>query len=186
MPLEVFHYHKAIINTNFKLWHDTNSEFYHDYLHYFNRVTGMLQPGYFDRKYVGYPNGHASVGSMTIRYDAYEGGKDARRRLAGPCSRRMDLGRHFSGHDLQPAHVGVAHGHLDSARAEQAADRVSWSGAEERHARTTRRACARSQPDLGAFRSQPARRLARRAWSGPLDASWQRSRRGFFMAARKT
>ncbi|MDQ3214571.1 MAG: aromatic ring-hydroxylating dioxygenase subunit alpha, partial [Pseudomonadota bacterium] len=44
--------------------------------HYFNRVTGMLQPGYFDRKYVGYPNGHASVGSMTIRYDAYEGGKE--------------------------------------------------------------------------------------------------------------
>ena len=76
MPLEVFHYHKAIVNTNYKLWHDTNSEFYHDYLHYFNRVTGMLQPGYFDRKYMGYPNGHASVGSMTIKYDAYEGGKE--------------------------------------------------------------------------------------------------------------
>ena len=76
MPLEVFHYHKAIVNTNYKLWHDTNSEFYHDYLHYFNRVTGMMQPGYFDRKYTGYPNGHASVGSMTIKYDAYEGGKE--------------------------------------------------------------------------------------------------------------
>ncbi|MBX9810479.1 MAG: aromatic ring-hydroxylating dioxygenase subunit alpha [Burkholderiales bacterium] len=74
--LEVFHYHKAIVNTNYKLWHDTNSEFYHDYMHYFNRVTGMLQPGYFDRKYVGYPNGHASVGSMTIKYDAYEGSKE--------------------------------------------------------------------------------------------------------------
>ena len=75
MPLEVFHYHKAVVNTNYKLWHDTNSEFYHDYLHYFNRVTGMMQPGYFDRKYTGYPNGHASVGSMTIKYDAYEGSK---------------------------------------------------------------------------------------------------------------
>ena len=76
MPLEVFHYHKAVVHTNYKLWHDTNSEFYHDYMHYFNRVTGMLQPGYFDRKYTGYPNGHASVGSMTIKYDAYEGGKE--------------------------------------------------------------------------------------------------------------
>ena len=76
MPLEVFHYHKAVVNTNYKLWHDTNSEFYHDYMHYFNRITGMLQPGYFDRKYVGYPHGHASVGSMTVKYDAYDGSKE--------------------------------------------------------------------------------------------------------------
>ena len=50
-PLEVFHYHKAIIDCNYKLWHDTNSEFYHDYMHYHNRVTSMMQPGYYDRKY---------------------------------------------------------------------------------------------------------------------------------------
>ena len=73
MELEVFHYHKAVVHTNYKLWHDTNSEFYHDYMHHFNRVTGMIQPGYFDRKYTGYPNGHASVGSMSIKYDAYDG-----------------------------------------------------------------------------------------------------------------
>ena len=30
MELEVFHYHKAVVHTNYKLWHDTNSEFYHD------------------------------------------------------------------------------------------------------------------------------------------------------------
>lgn len=75
MPLEIFHYHRAVVNTNFKLWHDTNSEFYHDYMHYFNRVTGMLQPGYFDRKCVGYPNGHVLVGSMEIQYDAYVGSR---------------------------------------------------------------------------------------------------------------
>ena len=74
-PLEVFHFHKATVDTNYKLWHDTNSEFYHDFVHYFNRITGMMQPGYFDRKYVGYPNGHASVGSMEIKYDAYAGSK---------------------------------------------------------------------------------------------------------------
>jgi methanesulfonate monooxygenase subunit alpha len=72
-PLEVFHYQKVVVSTNFKLWHDTNSEFYHDYMHYFNRVTGMQQPGYFDRKYVPHPNGHASVGSMQVRYDSYGG-----------------------------------------------------------------------------------------------------------------
>lgn len=74
--MEVFHYHKAVVNTNFKLWHDTNSEFYHDYMHYFNRITGMMQPGYFDRKYTGYKNGHASVGSMEVKYDAYAGSDD--------------------------------------------------------------------------------------------------------------
>lgn len=75
-PMEVFNFHKAVVSTNFKLWHDTNSEFYHDFLHYFNRITGMMQPGYFDRKYTGYPNGHASVGSMSIKYDAYQAGTD--------------------------------------------------------------------------------------------------------------
>lgn len=75
MPLEIFHYHRAVVNTNFKLWHDTNSEFYHDYMHYFNRVTGMMQPGYFDRQCVGYENGHVLVGSMEIKYDAYAGSK---------------------------------------------------------------------------------------------------------------
>jgi methanesulfonate monooxygenase large subunit len=75
-PLEVFHYQQVIVHANFKLWHDTNSEFYHDYMHYFNRVTGMQQPGYFDRRYVTYPNGHASVGSMQVRYDRYAGARE--------------------------------------------------------------------------------------------------------------
>lgn len=73
-PLEVFHYQKAVVHTNYKLWHDTNSELYHDFLHYFNRVTGMLQPGYFERKFTTFPNGHASVGSMQVSYGSYAGG----------------------------------------------------------------------------------------------------------------
>lgn len=72
-PLEVFHYQRVIVQTNYKLWHDTNSEFYHDFMHYFNRVTGMQQPGYFQRRYTPYPNGHAAVGSMEVQYDRYEG-----------------------------------------------------------------------------------------------------------------
>ena len=71
-PLEVFHHHKAIVRTNYKLWHDTNSEFYHDYMHHFNRVTGMQQPGYYNRRYDLFGNGHATVSSMTVAYRAYE------------------------------------------------------------------------------------------------------------------
>jgi len=75
-PLEIFHYQKAIIRTNYKLWHETSREFYHDYMHYHNRATGMLQKGYYDRKYTVFDNGHAATGLTTIAYDAYEGSKD--------------------------------------------------------------------------------------------------------------
>jgi methanesulfonate monooxygenase large subunit len=72
-PLEVFWYYQATLDTNYKLIHDTNSEFYHDYLHIYNRLTGMLDPnsGYFQRRYTAYPNGHATVGSMRVNYGAY-------------------------------------------------------------------------------------------------------------------
>jgi methanesulfonate monooxygenase large subunit len=75
-PLDVFSFHRAIVPTNFKLWHDTNSEFYHDYMHYHNRQTSMAQPGYFDRRYTAYPNGHTRVGDQVVNYEAYEGFKN--------------------------------------------------------------------------------------------------------------
>jgi len=71
-PLQVFHYHKSIIPCNYKLWHDTNCEFYHDYLHYHNRITGF-NDAYFARKNTGFDNGHINVGSFEVNYDNYEG-----------------------------------------------------------------------------------------------------------------
>lgn len=71
-PLDVFHYHKAIIPCNYKLWHDTNSEFYHDYLHYHNRITGF-NDSYFARQNKCFNNGHVNVGSFEVQYDNYEG-----------------------------------------------------------------------------------------------------------------
>jgi phenylpropionate dioxygenase-like ring-hydroxylating dioxygenase large terminal subunit len=38
-PLEVFHFHKAVLRTNWKLWQDNNSERYHAMLHVANRKT---------------------------------------------------------------------------------------------------------------------------------------------------
>jgi methanesulfonate monooxygenase large subunit len=71
-PLEVFHYHKAIIDCNYKLWHDTNSEFYHDYMHYHNRVTGF-NDAYFARKNFVFDHGHVNVGTFEVKYENYEG-----------------------------------------------------------------------------------------------------------------
>jgi methanesulfonate monooxygenase large subunit len=73
IPMEVFHYHQAIVKSNYKLWHDTNRELYHDYMHYHNRRTGLSQKGYFDRVYHSYPNGHVQLDSMEIQYGDYEG-----------------------------------------------------------------------------------------------------------------
>ena len=140
MPLEVFHYHKAVVNTNYKLWHDTNSEFYHDYMHYFNRITGMLQPGYFDRKYVGYPQRPCigRVDADQVRRVRRQQG--ARRRLAGPRAGRLDPDRHLPRHDVQPAHLGDPHGHGDPAGAEQGhrSNSAGWGS------RATRPSSARS------------------------------------------
>jgi len=69
--LEIFHYHKAIIPTNYKLWHDTNSEFYHDFMHYFNRVTGFNDE-YFARKNIAFDNGHVNVSSFTVNYTEFD------------------------------------------------------------------------------------------------------------------
>jgi len=73
--LEVFHYHKSIIGTNYKLWHDTNSEFYHDFMHYFNRVSGFNDE-YFARKNIPFDNGHVNVSSFTVNYEEYDGFDD--------------------------------------------------------------------------------------------------------------
>ena len=73
--LEVFHFHKAVIDTNYKLWHDTNSEFYHDFMHYFNRVSGFNDE-YFARKNIPFDNGHVNVSSFTVNYEEYDGFDD--------------------------------------------------------------------------------------------------------------
>jgi methanesulfonate monooxygenase subunit alpha len=35
----------------------------------------MKQEGYFERKMIPFPSGHAEVGSQEVHYEAYEGGK---------------------------------------------------------------------------------------------------------------
>tara|TARA_B100000029_G_scaffold501401_1_gene574687 strand:- start:5090 stop:6304 length:1215 start_codon:yes stop_codon:yes gene_type:complete len=83
-PLEIISYHKAIVPSNYKLWHDTNRELYHEYLHRHNRMVAVMQPGYFDRLYHIFSNGHMSADPMDTRYDAYEGYGGEQRKLGWP------------------------------------------------------------------------------------------------------
>lgn len=70
-PIEIFHYQKGIVRTNYKLFFDTSREFYHDYLHFHNRQTSMVKPGYFDQQYTTYPNGHSVTGFTTVDYSSH-------------------------------------------------------------------------------------------------------------------
>jgi methanesulfonate monooxygenase large subunit len=78
VPMEVFHFHKTIVHTNWKLWSDNNSERYHSMLHAINRTTqpwvlGKTSP----MKLRLFPNGHSgywSDGEATVAYE--RGGYD--------------------------------------------------------------------------------------------------------------
>ena len=71
--LEVFHYHKALVKGNWKLWHETNMELYHEYLHYVNRRVAMGGEGYFDRLWRVYPGGHGTLNPMKQAYERVPG-----------------------------------------------------------------------------------------------------------------
>lgn len=72
VPLEVFHFHKAVVRTNWKLFSDNNTERYHSMLHSANRATmpwvlGKTSP----MKLRIFPNGHGgywSDGAATVAY----------------------------------------------------------------------------------------------------------------------
>ena len=68
-PLEVFHYHEFELKANWKNWQETNSELYHEFLHVVNRRTSMRQPGYYDRTWKCFPNGHAIVDGPPLLVD---------------------------------------------------------------------------------------------------------------------
>ena len=72
-PLEIFHYQKGIVKCNYKLFFDTSREFYHDYLHFHNRQTSMIKPGYFEQKYTTFPNGHHVSGFAAPDYTSHTG-----------------------------------------------------------------------------------------------------------------
>ena len=70
LELEVFHYHSAVIEANWKFWNENNTEVYHEFLHILNRKTMVVQPGYHDRKWNLYRNGHATPNQVGSRYEA--------------------------------------------------------------------------------------------------------------------
>jgi methanesulfonate monooxygenase large subunit len=71
--LEVFHFHKFTVKANWKQWHETNMELYHEYLHVVNRQVAMNGEGFFDREWKVYPYGHATLTPMVQKYERMKG-----------------------------------------------------------------------------------------------------------------
>lgn len=71
--MEVFHFHKLVLHSNWKLWQETNMELYHEYLHVANRKSSLEQQEYFARRWKTYPNGHAMVEPFRPDYTKFAG-----------------------------------------------------------------------------------------------------------------
>ncbi len=73
VPLEVFHFHKALVRTNWKLWQDNNTERYHGLMHAANRKAQPWVLGQTSEMKVHiFPNGHSGCWSdkeATLMYE---------------------------------------------------------------------------------------------------------------------
>ena len=79
--LEVFHYHRQIVDGNWKNWVETDRELYHQFLHVINRTSSFQADGYMERGLQIYPRGHMATEPIKIAYEKYE--KGGRRRRTG-------------------------------------------------------------------------------------------------------
>ncbi|AEC21006.1 putative dioxygenase subunit [Pusillimonas sp. T7-7] len=83
VPMEVFHHHRIVVHGNWKQWHETNMELYHEWGHVVNRQTSVAAEGYHNRKWKIHPNGHGSLDPLKVEYTNYKGW-DARDNLVLP------------------------------------------------------------------------------------------------------
>jgi len=89
--LEVFHYNRAIIQSNWKAWQETNLDVYHEFMHVLLRRTQMTAAPLEDRKVTVHPNGHTSIAGLRAKYEYYKGMQSRDDRLALPTLRADDF-----------------------------------------------------------------------------------------------
>ena len=73
VPLEVFHYNRTELDANWKAWHETNVDTYHEYMHVVLRKTQLKAMAMEDRVLNLFENGHAASGALKAQYGGYSG-----------------------------------------------------------------------------------------------------------------
>ena len=72
--LEVFHFNRAVLSCNWKAWHETNMDLYHEFMHVVLRKTQVNAMPMEDRRLVTFAYGHGgSGGDLKAKYDGYAG-----------------------------------------------------------------------------------------------------------------
>ena len=71
--LEVFHYHRAEIDANWKAYQETIVDLYHEFMHVILRDTQMPAASMDDREMRTYANGHVTIAGLKADYEKYEG-----------------------------------------------------------------------------------------------------------------
>lgn len=72
-PLEVFHYSRSTLACNWKAWHETNMDLYHEYMHVVLRKTQLNAMPMEDRRLLVHANGHAGSANLKASYEGYDG-----------------------------------------------------------------------------------------------------------------
>ena len=64
--IEVFHYNRAIIKSNWKAWQETNLDLYHEWMHVLLRKTQINAAKMHEREVKSYDFGHTSAGGLRL------------------------------------------------------------------------------------------------------------------------
>lgn len=71
-PLEVFHFSRATVKANWKSWHETNLDLYHEFMHVVLRKTQMNAAPMENRRMGLFANGHGGGGGLKADYSNYK------------------------------------------------------------------------------------------------------------------
>ncbi len=72
-PLEVFHYNRAVLDCNWKAWHETNMDLYHEFMHVVLRKTQVDAMPMEERLLITFENGHGGSGDdLKAAYEGYD------------------------------------------------------------------------------------------------------------------
>lgn len=70
---EVFHFHRAVVNANWKAWQETILDLYHEFMHVVLRRTQMPATAMTGREMRGLAGGHVTLGGLRAVYGNYAG-----------------------------------------------------------------------------------------------------------------
>ncbi len=70
---EIFHFNRTLVHANWKMFHETNMDSYHEFMHWVNRQTGIRAKNYYTRQVKLYENGHCTLDPLYAEYGNFPG-----------------------------------------------------------------------------------------------------------------